>query len=71
MLTAKGPELEFWANQVLYVDQESADKDKDLYTFRELFLCSYALENIIVGVLHNSIELRQVCLSKESCQCNM
>ena len=46
---ARGPELEFWANQVLYLDQESSDTEKDLMTFRELLLHSYALENIIVG----------------------
>ena len=48
-LVAKGPEMDFWANQVLYVDQQSVDKEKGLFTFRELFLRSYALENIIVG----------------------
>ena len=46
---ARGPELDFWANQVLYLDQESPDNERDLLTFRELFLHSYALENIIVG----------------------
>lgn len=46
---AKGPELDFWANQVLYLDQESPDAEKELLTFRELFLHSHALENIIVG----------------------
>ena len=46
---AKGSELEFWANQVLYLEQESPDTKKELLTFRELFLHSYALENIIVG----------------------
>jgi len=37
------------ANQVLYLDHESPDNERDLLTFRELFLHSYALENIIVG----------------------
>lgn len=46
---AKGSELDFWANQVLYLDQEAPDTEKELLTFRELFLRSYALENIIVG----------------------
>ncbi len=46
---ATGPELDFWANQVLYLDHESPDNERDLLTFRELFLHSYALENIIVG----------------------
>lgn len=45
----KGSELDFWANQVLYLDQECPDNEKELFTFRELFLHSYALENIIVG----------------------
>ena len=45
----KAPELDFWANQVLYLDQDSPDAEKELLTFRELFLHSYALENIIVG----------------------
>ncbi len=34
---------------MLYLDQESPDNERDLLTFRELFLHSYALENIIVG----------------------
>lgn len=46
---AKGLDSDFWANQVLYLDQESPDTEKELLTFRELFLHSYALENIIVG----------------------
>ena len=46
---AKGSELDFWANQVLYWDQESPATEKELLTFRELFLHSYALQNIIVG----------------------
>ena len=46
---AKGPALDFWANQVLYLDQESPGAERELLTFRELFLHSYALENIIVG----------------------
>ncbi|KAL3152273.1 hypothetical protein ABBQ32_001347 [Trebouxia sp. C0010 RCD-2024] len=49
--TAKGSEQDFWATQVLYLDQESPDTEKELLTFRELFLHSYALENIIVGYL--------------------
>ncbi len=48
---ARGPELDFWANQVLYLDQGSPDTQRELMTFRELFLHSYALENIIVGGL--------------------
>ena len=64
---AKGPEFEFWANQVLYVDQESGDKDKDLYTFRELFLRSYALENIIVGVLRKSVNADMSACHKREC----
>ena len=52
---AKGPELDFWANQVLYLDQESTGKEKELLTFREMFLQSYALENIIVGESNYSL----------------
>ncbi|KAL0050998.1 hypothetical protein WJX82_000304 [Trebouxia sp. C0006] len=37
--------------RVLYLDQESPDNERDLLTFRELFLHSYALENIIVGYM--------------------
>lgn len=47
--TPKGSEQDFWASQVLYLDQECPDTEKELLTFRELFLHSYALENIIVG----------------------
>lgn len=49
--TPKGSEQDFWASQVLYLDQECPDTEKELLTFRELFLHSYALENIIVGYL--------------------
>lgn len=54
---ARGPELDFWANQVLYLDQESPDNERNLLTFRELFLHSYALENIIVGYMDSPASL--------------
>lgn len=44
-----GVEEDFWANQILYVGQEPGQQQHDVLTFRELFLHSYALENIIVG----------------------
>ena len=47
---ATGSAAEFWLNQVLYVGQLADDQEQELLTFRELFLHSYALENIIVGV---------------------
>ena len=45
-----GNAAEFWANQVVYVGQLSDGQEQELLTFRELFLHSYALEDIIVGM---------------------
>lgn len=47
-----GSTAEFWANQVLYVGHLSDGQEQELLTFRELFLHSYALEDVIVG-MHN------------------
>lgn len=47
---ATGSGAEFWTNQVLYIGQLQEHEEQELLTFRELFLQSYALENIIVGM---------------------
>ena len=59
---ATGSAAEFWLNQVLYVGQLADDQEQELLTFRELFLHSYALENIIVGVPLPAVYTDAACM---------